>query len=45
MFKNSLHKFKGELKDEARRIGHRFKEEFLDSDKKESEDDNKQYEN
>lgn len=42
MFKNRLHKFTGELKDEARRIGHKFKEEFLDPDNKEAEEDNRQ---
>lgn len=32
MFKDRLHKFTGELKEEARRIGSRFKEEFADTE-------------
>ncbi len=45
MFKDRLHKFKGELKDEAKRIGHRFKEEFLDSENNDAEDRNKRVPN
>lgn len=41
MFKERLHKFTGELIEEARRIGTRFKEEFLDSDSNETNEDNK----
>ncbi len=41
MFKERLHKFTGELKEEAKRIGTRFKEEFLDSDSTETKEDKK----
>ncbi len=41
MFKERLHKLTGELKEEAKRIGTRFKEEFLDSEKTDTKDDNK----
>lgn len=32
MFKDRLHKFTGELMEEARRIGSRLKEEFADTE-------------
>lgn len=41
MFKDRLHKLRGELKEEAKRIGTRFKEEFLDSDNSETREDKK----
>lgn len=41
MFKERLHKLTGELKEEAKRIGTRLKEEFLESDTEKTKDDNK----
>lgn len=41
MFKQRFLKFRGELKDEAKRIGTRLKEELLESEDSEAKEDNK----